>query len=76
MRIQISSDNGYIDLGALRLAWGNALITDGLPGYFGIDFIFSPYRIEFGDIDQGQPGIYITRFDDGEPSHVKTLWTA
>lgn len=74
MRFTINSNNGFIGFGPLQFVWGNALASEELPGYTSV--IFGSYAIEFGDIDQGRSGIYLTRFDDGEPTHLRTLWIA
>jgi hypothetical protein len=75
MRFRITSDKGYIILGKLRIVWANALnIGCELPGFLSIEV--GSYALEFGDIDQGKPGIYLTSAGYGEVERIKTLWQA
>ena len=63
----LTSDNGVIRLGNFYLSWGNKLtFTDGygLPGFFTIGW--GDTLLEFGDIDQGRHGIYITKCEEGD----------
>ena len=63
----LTSDNGCVWLGDFYLSWGNKLtFSDGqeLPGFFTIGW--GNTLLEFGDVDQGRPGIYVTRCGEGD----------
>lgn len=68
----ISSNFGNITIGPLTLSWGNAI--DDLPGFACIGL--GSRSLEFGDIDQGKPGIYLTGWENDEPYCVRTIWQA
>jgi hypothetical protein len=69
MNLHINSDNGHFYFGDFSISWGNALWE--LPGFFSIGY--GNFNLEFGDIDQGRPGIYITTFADGDVESTRTL---
>ena len=74
MSIYITSDNGHMLFGEYGISWGNRLAELDLSGYFCINAgIFS---LEFGEIDQDKPGIYLVKFKDDEIEESKTLWQA
>ena len=74
MSIYITSDNGHILFGEYGISWGNRLADLDLSGYFCINAgIFS---LEFGEIDQDKPGIYLVKFKDDEIEECKTIWQA
>ena len=74
MSIYITSDNGHMLFGEYGISWGNRLTDLDLSGYFCINAgIFS---LEFGEIDQDKPGIYLVKFKDDEIEESKTLWQA
>lgn len=64
MFVNISDLNGVIAIGDYSISWGNADTINDLEGFFSLNL--GNLSIEFGDIDQGVPGIYITRYADGE----------
>lgn len=64
MFINVSDLNGVVAIGDYSISWGNADPINDLPGFFSINL--GQMSIEFGDIDQGIPGIYITRYADGD----------
>jgi hypothetical protein len=74
MSIYITSDNGHILFSEYGISWGNRLADLDLSGYFCINAgIFS---LEFGEIDQDKPGIYLVKFKDDEIEECKTIWQA
>ena len=68
-RLEIHSDYGEIKLGPLRAHWYNAV--QGEAGFFLLGW--GNYNIEFGQIDQERPGIYLTRYANGDVEQVCTL---
>jgi hypothetical protein len=74
MGFYINSDNGSFHIGPLNVSWGNALQDLDLSGFatVGLGELF----LELGDIDQGKPGIYLTRFVEGDPRPLATIWQA
>jgi len=70
----LHSDNGYIGLGGFSISWGNPVDDLDLPGFCAINL--GRHSLEFGDIDQGKPGIYVTSYADGEISNRRALWEA
>lgn len=74
MFIHITSDSGHVLFGEYGISWGNALPVLGLSGYFCLNAgIFS---LEFGEIDQDKPGIYLVKFKDDEVEECRTIWQA
>ena len=81
MTIEIDSDGGFITLGSrgilgdLGISWGNSqdpFFADlRLEGFFSINL--GPLSIEFGAIDQERPGLYITRYRNGDIEFTKPL---
>jgi hypothetical protein len=74
MHIHITSDNGHVLFGEYGISWGNTLSDLGLSGYFCLNA--GRHSIEFGDIDQGKPGVYLVTFKDDEVEESKALWQA
>lgn len=72
MKFNINAGCGHIELGPLLLSWGNADKEFDLPPFLVLGM--GDYSLEFGDIDQGAPGIYLTRWIDEEPVTVHTFW--
>ena len=68
--LDITSNFGNLRIGSLSILWGNA--AHGLCGYTCVSW--GETSIEFGDIDQGKPGIYLTRYDSGEPYCAGIIW--
>ena len=68
MSISIDSQGGYISISDFSISWGNAedpfFADERLEGYFAINT--GATSLEFGAIDHERPGIYITRYRDGE----------
>ncbi|WGL30484.1 hypothetical protein SCRES2_gp62 [Synechococcus phage S-CRES2] len=73
MIFHVNHDNGHIAVGPLTITWGNAIVDLDLPGFF--TFGVGPFFLEMGDIDQGQPGVYITEYVDGHPYPFATIWS-
>lgn len=81
MTIEINSDGGYIMLGRrgilgdIGISWGNSqdpfFAEERLEGYFSISLGAS--SIEFGAIDQERPGLYVTKYKDGDIESIITL---
>ena len=68
-KLEIRSDYGEIKLGPLRVHWYNAA-QDG-PGFFLLGW--SRYNLEFGQIDQDRPGIYLTRYVNHDVEQLQTI---
>jgi hypothetical protein len=66
--ISIDSVGGYISIGDFSISWGNSedpfFEGERLEGYFSINA--GKTSLEFGAIDQERPGVYITKYRDGE----------
>ena len=73
MIFHLNSDNGHIELAGLTITWGNYIQDLDLPGFFTIGL--GQFFIEAGDVDQGRPGLYITRYIDGEPYPFVRIWS-
>lgn len=67
----VNSCNGTITLGSLGISWGNADAEYDLPGFCSL--FWGDTGLEFGDIDQGRVGIYLTRYEDGEVALSRPL---
>ena len=74
MSFYLSSSDGHISIGEYGISWGNALVDLELPGFFCINA--GCFSLEFGNVDQGKPGIYLVRFKDDEVEECKALWQA
>ena len=72
MNFHISKEGGDLRFLGLVIAWGRPLRDFNLPGFLVIGI--GNFSLEFGDIDQGTPGIYLTRWIDGEPTTVHVFW--
>ena len=72
--INIDSEGGFITLGRrgihgdFGISWGNSqdpfFANERLEGYFSINL--GRLSIEFGAIDHERPGLYITKYKDGD----------
>lgn len=74
MHIHICDTHGNIGIGSYSICWGNALYDVDLPGFFCLNL--GNFSLEFGDVDQGKPGIYTTVYTDGEITERHTIWQA
>ena len=68
-RLEIHSDYGEIKLGPLRAHWYNATAED--TGFFLLGC--GHHSIEFGQIDQERPGVYLTRYVNHEVEQLRTI---
>ena len=68
-KIDIHSDYGEIKLGSLRAHWYNTTQYDA--GFFLLGW--KRYNLEFGQIDQERPGIYLTRYVNHEVEQLRTI---
>ena len=68
-RFEITSNYGQIKLGHLRAHWYNA--EDEYPGFFLLSW--KRYNLEFGQIDQKRPGIYLTRYVNHDVEPLRTI---
>lgn len=57
----IDSECGEIKLGPLRAHWYNSGLDEDDPGFFILGW--NDYNLEFGQVDQDRPGIYLTHYD-------------
>ena len=71
MLLEINSTYGRIGLGPLQLSWQNT--DEEFPGWTVLSWGES--NLEFGQIDQDSPGVYMTRYVDGEVTRTRTLLT-
>ncbi len=74
MIFDLSSDYCQIRIGQLGVAWYNAQPADEWgedPGWFIISW--KNTNLEFGAIDQDRPGIYRTRYVNGEVEYLNTF---
>ena len=75
MSIEINSEGGFVTLGDYGISWGNSqdpfFGTERLEGYFSINF--GATSIELGSIDHEHPGLYVTRYKDGDIESTTTL---
>lgn len=67
--IEIDSNGGYISIGDFSISWGNseelwAGSEERLEGYFSVNC--GRFSVEFGCIDQEAPGIYFTKYLNGD----------
>lgn len=68
-KLDIHSDYGEIKLGPLRAHWYNTTPED--EGFFLLGW--GRYNLEFGQIDQERPGIYLTRYVNHDVEQVRTF---
>lgn len=75
MSIEITSDGGFVTFGDYGISWGNSqdpfFGTERLEGFFSINA--GATSIEFGAIDQERPGVYVTKYKDGDIESVTPL---
>ena len=68
MIFDINSDGGVVAIGNCSIYWGNSedpfFGTERLEGFFSINL--GNVSLELGCIDQDRPGIYITKYKDGD----------
>ena len=69
IKLDIHSDYGEIKLGPLRAHWYNS--TQGETGFFLLGW--KDYNLEFGQVDQDQPGIYLTRYNNYDVEQLRTF---
>ena len=70
-KFEIRSDYGEIKLGPLRVHWYNATAEDS--GFFLLGW--KRYNLEFGQIDQERPGVYLTRYVNHDVEQLRTFLT-
>lgn len=71
--IEINSQFGRISLGSLNIGWWNSEPFPVDPFFGWCTISWNDWNLELGEIDQDCPGIYITRYDQGEVVRVRTL---
>ena len=69
--IRVNSEQGLVTFGPFRLSWGNPLEEYDLSGFCLI--AWGSWALEFGDLDQGRNGIYLTQCVDDEIIRHRTL---
>lgn len=57
--------SGEVKVGPFRLHW---FFADEDPGF--VIFSIGDYNLELGQVDQERPGIYLTRYVDGEVDRI------
>ena len=70
-QIDITADYGQITLGSLRVHWWNQEDADS-PGFFLLGW--KRYNLEFGQIDQDRPGIYLTQYVNEDVQTLRTFF--
>ena len=71
--IEITPQWGRLNLGPFTLGWWNSQL-DQEEHYFGwCTLSWNDWNLELGEIDQDRPGIYITRYEEGEVIRVRTI---
>ena len=69
--LEINSNYGRIGIGPFNICWQN---PD--PEFSGWTVVsWGESNLEFGQIDQDGPGVYMTKYVDGEVTRTRTLLT-
>ena len=72
IEFHLKLEDGWIYLGPLVISWAQAIPEPlDLPAFFTIGLF--GYQLEFGELDQGAPGIYLTHCDDDDCRPILTL---
>lgn len=71
MELNLDSDGGFFKLRQLSFSWGNSLEDLDLPGFTCLSW--GVYSLEMGEVDQGSPGLYVTKIENSTPILVATL---
>lgn len=74
MSFHVDSNQGHLFLGDYGFNWANSDDSYDLPGFFAINM--GALSIEFGQIDQECPGVYITTYENGEVATRSTVWAS
>lgn len=77
--LHIDSYGGQVRLLGLNISWANFeasqtiedFTIDDLPGFTAVSY--GDICIEFGQVDQGRPGIYFTKYKDGDVEYSRPL---
>ena len=73
--ISIDSGGGYLSIGDFSITWGNSedpfFADERLEGYFAINVWET--SLEFGAIDHERPGLYLTKYKDGDVLSITPL---
>ena len=69
MTFNINSDGGHIEFWDYGIVWGNSedpwfVEGERLEGFFCINA--GDTSLEFGAIDHDRPGVYVTKYKDGD----------
>tara|TARA_Y100001972_G_C7611143_1_gene306365 strand:+ start:751 stop:993 length:243 start_codon:yes stop_codon:yes gene_type:complete len=77
IHFEIDSTGGLFSIGDFSISWGNSVdpFFDDLrmEGYCA--FNFRDRSLEFGAIDHEYPGIYFTKYKDGDIEFTRTLFS-
>ena len=71
IEFHLHREDGWIYLGPLRFSWATPIEGLDLPGFFIIGLF--DYSLEFGEVDQGAPGVYLTKCNADDCTHLFTL---
>ena len=71
-KFEVTADYGEIKLGPFRAHWYNKL-SEQEPAYFILGW--GDTQLEFGEIDQERPGIYLTRYVNHDVEQLRTIAT-
>lgn len=73
--INVDSGGGYVSIGDYSISWGNSedpfFADERLEGYFAINL--GTTSLELGAIDHERPGVYITKYKDGDVLSITPL---
>jgi len=76
---KVDSIGGQIRLGSLIINWANFETSQTIEGFsFGdlpgfTSFSWGDSCLEFGQIDQARPGIYFTKYEEGDVKYSRPL---
>lgn len=77
--INIDSVGGLVRFAGLSITWGNFEPSQTIEGFsFGDLYGFTAincgqYSLEFGSVDQERPGIYVTKYEEGDVKYSRAL---
>ena len=79
IEFQVDSYGGQFRLGNLVISWANFEASQTIEGYtFGdlpgfTAFSWGDGCLEFGQVDQERPGIYFTKYEEGDVRYSRPL---
>jgi len=79
IEFQVDSYGGQFRLGSLIINWANFEASQTIEGFsFGdlpgfTAFSWGDSCLEFGQVDQARPGIYFTKYEEGDVKYSRPL---